>query len=113
MRPKFQPGDPVVVCLSKFSTDPGPRARDVHPAPMGETYSYQVDKYWRVLEIRDDGALLLATRRGKQHTISPEDPKLRPARWWERWLFNDRFPSLARLSELRAEGRVLEKSRAS
>lgn len=112
MRAKYQQGDPVVVCLSKISTEPGPRARDVHPAPMGETYSYQVDKYWRILEIRDDGGLLLATRRGKTHVITPDDPKLRPARWWERWLLNERFPSLERLRELRAEGRVLEKARA-
>jgi hypothetical protein len=111
MRPKYQQGDPVVVCISKFSTDPGPRARDVHPAPAGETYSYLVDKYWRILDIRDDGTLLLATRRGKRHTISPDDPRVRPARWWERWFLNDRFPSLDRLSELQAEGRVLEKPR--
>ena len=112
MRLKFQPGDPVIVCLSKFSTDPGPRARDVHPAPAGETYSYLVDKYWRVLDIRENGMLLLATRRGKQHEFSPDDPRLRLARWWERWLFQSRFPSLPRLSELQAEGRVLEKPRA-
>lgn len=93
MRNSYRTGDPVVFSMTKFSTDPGPRAHDIRPAPYGETYHYQVDKFWLVGGVQDDGRLLLLTRRGKQHTIPPDDPRLRPARWWERWLYRERFPN--------------------
>ena len=93
MRPKLQPGDPVIFRVCKTSTDPGPRAKEVHPAEHGDWYSYQVDKFWAVAEVLSDGTLKLVTRRGKQHTISPDDPRLRAARWWERWLYRSRFPA--------------------
>jgi hypothetical protein len=93
MRPRLQPGDPVIFRISKKSTDPGPRARDVHPAEHGEDYSYIVDKFWTVAEVLSDGTVKLVTRRGKQHIIALDDPRLRPARWWERWLYRNRFPA--------------------
>lgn len=93
MRSVYRSGDLVVFSVTKFSTDPGPRAHDIHPAPYGETYHYQVDKFWVVGDVLDDGKLLLLTRRGKRHTVTPDDPRLRLARWWERWLHRDRFPN--------------------
>lgn len=94
MRLEYQPGDFVVFVVSKVSTDPGPRAHDIHPAPFGETYQYVVDKYWTVRSVADDGTLELITRRGKVHNVRPNDPRLRPARLWERWMHRDRFPDL-------------------
>ncbi len=93
MRPSLQPGDPVIFRVCKTSTDPGPRAQEVHPSQHGEWYSYQVDKFWAVAEVLSDGTLKLVTRRGKQHTVSADDPRLRTARWWERWIYRSRFPS--------------------
>ena len=90
----FKKGDPVVFVVSKNSSDPGPRAKNIHPAPAGETYSYMVEKFWTVVEVRPDSHLLLVTRRGKQHDVVVDDPRLRPARWWERWLYKKRFPPL-------------------
>ena len=55
----MKPGDPVVYQLSKVSTDPGPRAHDVHPAEFGETYQYLVDKYWKVADVLADGMVVL------------------------------------------------------
>ncbi len=92
MRDRFVPGDPVIFCVSKISTDPGPRAKDIHPAVHGETYSYLVPKFWRVESTNPDGSLVLVTRRGKRHTVIPDDPRLRAASFWERWLYNTRFP---------------------
>ncbi len=97
MRLDYQPGDWVVFSVSKFSTEPGPRAHDIHPAPFGETYQYVVDKYWAVREV-SAGMVELVTRRGKVHRVSRQDPRLRPASWWERWLHRDRFPDLSRLT---------------
>jgi hypothetical protein len=37
---------------------------------------------------------MLMTRRGKTHTVDPDDPRLRGASWWERLFAKNRFPSL-------------------
>lgn len=87
-------GDLAVYQMQKRSTSPGPRAKDVHPAGSGDTYSYIVDKYWVVADIRDDGSLVLRTRRGKEHVVSPDDFRLRKPRLLERWLLSHRFPRL-------------------
>jgi hypothetical protein len=98
MQIHYRPGDLVVFVVSKISRDPGPRAHDIHPAPFGETYQYIVDKYWTVRAISGDGALELVTRRGKVHHVRANDPRLRPARLWERWFQRERFPDLAQLA---------------
>ncbi len=100
MKNDFKPGDPVIFRVTKQSTDPGPRAVDVHPAQSGETYSYQVDKFWIVSEVVSENSLQLVTRRGKQRLVSKDDLRLRHARWWERWLYADRFPKLSQLKNL-------------
>lgn len=93
-RKLFHVGDKVVLTLDKFGVNPGPRAKNIAPAPHGELYSYQVDKYWVVTEVRADGNLLVKTRRGKTHVVAADDPRLRKATWLERWFFTKRFPSL-------------------
>lgn len=98
MKREYRPGDPVIFRVTKQSTDPGPRAVDVHPAPAGETYSYQVDKYWTVSDVLPDGQLKLVTRRGKQRSVSIQDFRLRHARWWEKWIYRHRFPKLQEIS---------------
>lgn len=92
MRAKFAIGDRVVYTRDKYSNRPGPRAKNVSPTPHGETYTYQVDKYWIVTSITSDGALVLQTRRGKSHTVPMTDPRLRRANWWERLFYSGRFP---------------------
>lgn len=90
----YKPGALVVYRMPKISTHPGPRAKGIAPAPKGETYSYEVDKYWVVADSLSNGALRILTRRGKEHTVDSHDPRLRLARWWERIFFRSRFPSL-------------------
>jgi hypothetical protein len=91
----FQPGDPVVYRKTKFSRRPGPRAENIHPAAEGDDYMYLVDKFWVVVELCDDGKLLLRTRGGKEHQIDRNDPCLRHPSWWERLVYHRRFPRLA------------------
>lgn len=91
----FQTGDWVVYRKTKHSPQPGPRADNVVPAEHGDDYTYTVDKYWVVEQVKEDGTLLLRTRRGKEHTIRSSDPNLRKARWWERRLYRSRFESIA------------------
>ena len=91
-RVMFRPGEPVIYSVTKTSTQPGPRAKAIFPAPGGDEYHYEVDKFWIVAAIRDDGKLVLRTRRGKEHVIDPQDPLLRRARWWERLVYRSRFP---------------------
>jgi hypothetical protein len=90
----FQPGDFVVYQLSKHSQSPGRRAHDIFPAPKGETYQYQVDKFWVVEALLDDRMLVVRTRRGKIHYLHETDPHLRHATWWEKWCRRSRFPQL-------------------
>ncbi len=85
-------GDCVVYTRDKIGTSPGPRAKNVSPSMHGETYSYEVEKYWRVTKIVSPNEIELVTRRGKKHTISLEDPRLRKASWWEKLFHADRFP---------------------
>ena len=87
----YQPGDRVIYLAEKYSQHPGPRAVAVQPETNGEGYSYQVKKYWVVLEVHE-GSLIVQTRRGKQRSVSTSDPRLRPARWWEKLLLSYRFP---------------------
>ncbi|MEZ4218488.1 MAG: hypothetical protein R3E88_18580 [Myxococcota bacterium] len=90
---EFRVGDPVIFRAAKVSAHPGPRAVDVAPAPRGESYSYVVDKLWRVEEVLADGRLVLATRRGKRHTLEATSRQLRHPSWLERWRYRDRFPA--------------------
>jgi len=91
----YRRGDPVIFRLTKHSYCPGPRARNIYPAPNGDSYSYAVDKFWTVVEELDNGMLLLQTRRGKTHRVSANDPHLRHATWWERVKYGSRFPPLS------------------
>ena len=92
---KYQVGDWVIYRRTKHSDSPGPRAKNVTSAPKGDGYSYTVDKFWIVDEVRSDGQLLLRTRLGKQHVIESDDPQMHRARWWERLLFRTRFRQVA------------------
>ncbi|WP_425396925.1 hypothetical protein [Aeoliella sp.] len=96
-------GDWVVYRKQKHSTSPGPRAKDVAAAPSGETYAYTVDKYWVVKDCLEDDQVLLITRTGKEHTVPLGDPNLRSARWWERWLYGERFRETEKLLETAAQ----------
>ena len=97
----FRRGDLVIYRKYKHRASPGPRAKEVEPEPKGEEYSYCVDKFWIVTDV-NQREVILATRRGKQHVVDIEDPNLRPARWWERILFRDRFPTNTELASARS-----------
>ena len=90
---RYKPGDWVVYCKTKYGPRPGKRAKNIHPAGLGEDYQYTIDKYWVVAAVLADGHLVLRTRTGKEHMVSAADPLLRPARFWERWLHRSRFPT--------------------
>jgi len=87
-------GEPVVFRLSKLSSHPGPRAQSIKPAPRGEQYWYEVDKFWVVSEARPSGELVLKTRRGKTHVLPSDHAKLRRPRLWEKLLYRHKLPSL-------------------
>jgi hypothetical protein len=92
MSARFRVGDVVVYRKQKSSVHPGPHARDIQPAPRGDSYSYSIDKFWRVIAVQPPNILVVRTRRGKQHQIAADDPALRHAHWWEWLLFRHRFP---------------------
>lgn len=90
---EYKIGDVVIFRIVKRSSHPGRRAAQISPEPRGEDYLYEVDKYWMVSDRRQDGTVVLLTRRGKQHVVQCNNPRLRPAKWWERVLYRNRFPS--------------------
>ena len=89
-------GDWVIYRKSKRSSSPGPRAQGVLPSKRGESYNYNVDKYWVVTDIQNDGQLVVTTLRGKQHILPPSDAALRKPYTWERWLLRQRFKDVER-----------------
>jgi hypothetical protein len=95
MATHFRPGDCVIYRKQKLSVHPGPHAQDVHPAPHGDSYTYCVPKFYRVIDVRPGPTIVVGTRRGRQRTLAAADPALRRAHWWERLLFAGRFPPLA------------------
>lgn len=92
MKRRYAIGQPIVYTKEKAGAAPGQRARNVMPAAHGEIYSYEVDKYWRVIAVHPDGSLQAITRSGKVHRLEADDPHLRHASWWERFMLHDRFP---------------------
>ncbi len=90
----LQPGDLVVYLMTKQSPHPTLRAKAVSPSESGEDYRYLVEKFWIVREITEDGQLVVQTRRGKSRIVSPDDPNLKRANWWHRWMNRERFPSI-------------------
>jgi hypothetical protein len=90
----FQQGDWVVFRRTKYTTHPGPRAKDVQATEHGDYYNYFVDKFWIVDEVLADGSLKLRTRRGKTHVVREDDPNLRRATLWERLRYRARFIEL-------------------
>lgn len=96
MKAQFHPGDLVIYRKQKISLCPPRGARHVSPAVHGDHYSYLVDKFWTVIAVEPNDAILVRTRRGKELRIPAEDPCLRPASWLERLVFRRRFPAFVR-----------------
>jgi hypothetical protein len=88
----FNPGDHVIYRVTKHSDCPGPRARAISASRNGDEYKYQVDKFWVVDEVLDDGQLRIRTRRGKSRVIPANDRNLRSPAWWEFFLYRNQFP---------------------
>jgi hypothetical protein len=100
MKAHFHPGDLVIYRKQKISLCPPRGAKCVSPAPHGDNYSYLVDKFWTVVAVEPNDAILVRTRRGKELRIPVDDPSLRPASWLERLVFRHRFPALVRMTSV-------------
>jgi hypothetical protein len=87
----FKIGEFVIVGKPKRSTHPSPQAKDVHPAQHGETYSYIIEKFWKVVRVFDDGTIEIETRGGKRHRLDTDNTLLRKAGFWDRLMFRHRF----------------------
>lgn len=92
---KFQPGDWVIYRKTKHSSKPGERACHVTPAPNGDSYSYTVDKFWIVTDVKQDGTVTLRTRKGKTHIVNSDTQSLKRPNWFQRWWHRFRFEAVA------------------
>ena len=90
---QLEPGDYLIYRKPKASPRPGPRARNVQAAENGDDYYYEVDKFWTVSDVLDDGRLVAVTRTGKRLYLTPADERLRKAGWLDRVRYRQRFPS--------------------
>lgn len=61
-------------------------------AENGDDYYYEVDKFWVVSDVLNDGRLVAVTRTGKRVYLAPEDERMRKAGWLERVRYRGRFP---------------------
>ena len=91
MTREYYVGQPVVFGSSKNRVRAGPQASNASPAERDDA-ACEVDQFWLVDEVCDDGTLVLRTRRGQQHVVEENDSRLRPASWWERIRYRKRFP---------------------
>ena len=91
---RLEPGDFLIYRKPKVSHRPGPRAKNIQAAENGDDYYYEVDKFWTVADVLDDGRLVAVTRTGKQVYLTPKDERLRKPRWLERMRYRRRFPSM-------------------
>jgi len=94
MRRPLRPGDLIIYRKTKHSTHPGPRAANIQPAINGDNYAYTIDKFWVVEEVRNDGTIIAATRRGKRNHLKADDPMLKRANFIQHFLYRSRFASL-------------------
>jgi hypothetical protein len=76
MAAHFRPGDCVIYRKPKLSTHPGPHAQDIQPARHGDTYTYCVPKFYRVVAVQPDHTIVVRTRRGRQRTLAVPDAAL-------------------------------------
>lgn len=88
---KLKIGDFVIVKKYKASTSPSPRAKDIDPATQGDTYSYRIDKYWKVAQVLEDGTIEIETRGGKRHHLDRRNQDFRKANLLDRLFHRDRF----------------------
>jgi len=79
----------------------------------GDGYSYNVDKFWVVARVLDDGRLLVVTRRGKEHVVDPGDPNLRRASWWERLKYQRRFDEVVQAGLPRESSSTTDSGKAA
>lgn len=96
---KFQKGDWIVFRKTKFSEHPTSRAIEVTPSQQGDGYSYVVEKYWVVVDVLEDGSLVVCTRRGKHHTIAPDEFQVRKANLWDRFARRNRFQETSEVAD--------------
>jgi len=88
---KLKVGDFVIVKKFKASTHPSSRAKDIDPAIHGDTYSYRIDKYWKVVQVLDDGMIEIETRGGKRHHLDRRNLGFRKANLLDRLIHRNRF----------------------
>ena len=88
---KVKTGDFVIFSKSKSSTHPSPRATEIFPAQHGDTYSYIINKIWKVVQIFDDDTIEIETRGGKRHRLDKNTPQMRKVNLWDRIVFWNRF----------------------
>jgi len=94
LRGELEPGDFLIYRKPKVSSRLGPRAQHIHAAENGDDYHYEVDKFWTVSDVLNDGRLVAVTRTGKRVYLTPKDERLRKAGLMARILHRRRFPSL-------------------
>jgi hypothetical protein len=92
MSARFQPGDYVIYRKQKYSVHPGPHAKEIRPCPQGDSYWYEVDKFWLVVAVDCTNKVTVCTRRGKRLILDAADPALKRAGWFKRLMFRRRFP---------------------
>jgi hypothetical protein len=87
----YKTGDLIIYRKPKRSIRPGPRAKNIRPMEHGEEYTYEVDKFWRVVET-SERELVMKTPGGKVHRISPNDPHIIKPNFFTSLLMRHRFP---------------------
>lgn len=97
MHTNYQVGDRVVYTRDKYTCRPSAGVKGLSAERKGESYRYQVLKYWVVCGVHAGGRIEVCTRRGHLHTVLAADERLRHATLLERIFKRRYFPTSEQL----------------
>jgi hypothetical protein len=83
----------VIYHQFEMSTHPVAGAHDIEPTERGESYSYVVDQFLRIVRVNTDGTLDAVARDGRMHRVAAADPLLEKPGWWFRLMHRRLFPA--------------------
>ena len=86
----FRPGDIVVYSGRMSGPRPGPAAQNIVPSENGESYTWHVEHYARILDVRPNGFLLVRSETDGESIVDSQSVSIRRLNLMQRLFRNPR-----------------------